>query len=45
MRHHALLRPIGNTVYFMPPYVADEEAFAVLVRAATAIADTLGTNA
>ena len=42
MRHHALLRPMGNTVYFMPPYVADEEAFAILVRAATAIADELG---
>jgi adenosylmethionine-8-amino-7-oxononanoate aminotransferase len=45
LRHHALLRPIGNTVYFMPPYVADEEAFAVLVRAGTAIADELGTRA
>ncbi|HQZ45903.1 MAG TPA: adenosylmethionine--8-amino-7-oxononanoate transaminase [Usitatibacteraceae bacterium] len=44
LRGHALLRPIGNTVYFMPPYVADEEAFAVLVRAGTAIADTLGTR-
>jgi adenosylmethionine-8-amino-7-oxononanoate aminotransferase len=45
MRHRALLRPIGNTVYFMPPYAIDEEAFAVLVRAATAIADELGTPA
>ena len=43
MRHHALLRPIGNTVYFMPPYVTDEEAFAVLVQAGTAIAGKLGT--
>jgi adenosylmethionine-8-amino-7-oxononanoate aminotransferase len=42
MRHGALLRPIGNTVYFMPPYVIDDEAFAILVRAATAIADELG---
>ncbi|MBL0142414.1 MAG: adenosylmethionine--8-amino-7-oxononanoate transaminase [Betaproteobacteria bacterium] len=42
MRHRALLRPIGNTVYFMPPYVTDEEAFAVLVEAGTAIADELG---
>jgi adenosylmethionine-8-amino-7-oxononanoate aminotransferase len=42
LRHGALLRPIGNTVYFMPPYVIDDEAFAILVRAATAIADELG---
>ncbi len=42
MRHHALLRPIGNTVYFMPTYATDDEAFAVLVGAGTAIADTLG---
>jgi adenosylmethionine-8-amino-7-oxononanoate aminotransferase len=45
MDRHALLRPIGDTVYFMPPYVADEEAFAVLVDAATAIADELGVPA
>jgi adenosylmethionine-8-amino-7-oxononanoate aminotransferase len=45
MRHRALLRPIGNTVYFMPPYVADEEAFATLVEAGTAIADELGSPA
>jgi adenosylmethionine-8-amino-7-oxononanoate aminotransferase len=45
MRHGALLRPIGNTVYFMPPYVTDDEAFAVLVDAATAIADELGKPA
>ena len=25
-----LLRPIGNTVYFMPPYVVDDETFADL---------------
>ena len=29
----------------MPPYVADEEAFAVLVQAGTAIADELGQRA
>ena len=45
MRHGALLRPIGNTVYFMPPYVTDEEAFSVLVKGATAIADELGARA
>jgi adenosylmethionine-8-amino-7-oxononanoate aminotransferase len=26
-----LLRPIGNTVYFMPPYIVDDETFALLV--------------
>ena len=26
-----MLRPIGNTVYFMPPYVVDDNAFALLV--------------
>jgi adenosylmethionine---8-amino-7-oxononanoate aminotransferase len=37
--HHAmsagvLLRPIGNTVYAMPPYVLDEEALDCLARGA-----------
>ena len=45
MRHGALLRPIGNTVYFMPPYAIDDESFAILVRAAGAIADELGKPA
>ncbi|SMB27459.1 Adenosylmethionine-8-amino-7-oxononanoate aminotransferase [Sterolibacterium denitrificans] len=27
-----LLRPIGNTVYFMPPYVIDEDAMRLLVN-------------
>ena len=30
----ALLRPIGNTVYFMPPYVMDEPELRTLVAAA-----------
>ena len=34
-----LIRPIGNTVYFMPPYVVDDEQFSLLVDAALAIAD------
>ncbi|MBC8021557.1 MAG: adenosylmethionine--8-amino-7-oxononanoate transaminase [Burkholderiales bacterium] len=37
-----LLRPIGNTVYFMPPYVAGEAEFAMLVDAGLAIVDALG---
>jgi adenosylmethionine-8-amino-7-oxononanoate aminotransferase len=38
-----LLRPIGRTVYFMPPYVIDDAQFALLVDAGIAIADTLAT--
>jgi len=37
-----LLRPIGRTVYFMPPYVVGEAEFALLVEAARAIVDELG---
>jgi adenosylmethionine-8-amino-7-oxononanoate aminotransferase len=34
-----LLRPIGHTLYFMPPYVIDDEAIALLVRGALAALD------
>ena len=37
-----LLRPIGNTVYFMPPYVIEPAEFGSLVEAGLAIADSLG---
>jgi adenosylmethionine-8-amino-7-oxononanoate aminotransferase len=40
-----LLRPIGNTVYFMPPYVVGDEEFALLVDAGLAIVDQLGGKA
>ncbi|MCW5623639.1 MAG: adenosylmethionine--8-amino-7-oxononanoate transaminase [Burkholderiales bacterium] len=33
-REGALLRPIGNTVYLMPPYVMDDETWERVVRAA-----------
>ena len=36
-----LLRPIGRTVYFMPPYVIDDAQFQVLVDTGMAIADAL----
>ena len=39
-----LLRPIGNTVYFMPPYVIDDEDFALLVDAGRAIVDELAAR-
>jgi len=34
-----LLRPIGTTVYFMPPYVLDDEGFAELVATGLAIVE------
>ena len=32
-----VLRPIGNTVYFMPPYVVDDAQFKLIVEAGLAI--------
>jgi len=29
-----LLRPLGNVIYFMPPYVIDEEEIALMVQVA-----------
>jgi len=34
-----LLRPIGNTIYFMPPYVVDDDAFRLLVERTLAIVE------
>ena len=34
LREGVLLRPIGNTVYFMPPYVMDFDEWAMLMRGA-----------
>jgi adenosylmethionine-8-amino-7-oxononanoate aminotransferase len=34
-----LLRPIGRTVYFMPPYVVTDDEFALLVARTSAIVD------
>jgi adenosylmethionine-8-amino-7-oxononanoate aminotransferase len=34
-----LLRPIGRTVYFMPPYVTTDDDWARLVDATLAILD------
>lgn len=42
LAHGVVLRPIGRTVYFMPPYVIDDAEFALLVEAGVAIADSLG---
>ena len=32
VKRGVLLRPIGNTVYFMPPYVIEDDEFAWLVE-------------
>jgi adenosylmethionine-8-amino-7-oxononanoate aminotransferase len=39
-----LLRPIGRTVYFMPPYIIDDAQFDLMVDAGIAIADALGQD-
>ncbi|MEO6927713.1 MAG: aminotransferase class III-fold pyridoxal phosphate-dependent enzyme, partial [Casimicrobiaceae bacterium] len=36
-----LLRPIGNTVYFMPPYIVTDDEVAMLVDGCVRILDTL----
>lgn len=36
-----LLRPIGNTVYFMPPYVVDEDGMTKMAMAAQLILDEI----
>ncbi|MFK2877218.1 adenosylmethionine--8-amino-7-oxononanoate transaminase [Rhodanobacter hydrolyticus] len=35
LRHEALLRPLGNVIYFMPPYVVNEAEIDHLVTVAT----------
>jgi adenosylmethionine-8-amino-7-oxononanoate aminotransferase len=41
LEREVLLRPIGNTVYFMPPYVVDDAEFALMVDTGLAIVDQL----
>jgi adenosylmethionine-8-amino-7-oxononanoate aminotransferase len=40
-----LLRPIGNTVYFMPPYIVTDDEFKLLVDTGLAIVNELGGKA
>ena len=40
LERELLLRPLGNTVYFMPPYVIDEDEIKLLVSRTLAILDT-----
>ena len=41
LQHELLLRPMGNTVYFMPPYILSEEEMQMLVTHTLAIIDAL----
>ena len=41
LEQELLLRPIGNTVYFMPPYVIDDGEIALLTTRTAALLDTL----
>jgi adenosylmethionine-8-amino-7-oxononanoate aminotransferase len=45
LEHGVVLRPIGNTVYFMPPYVTSDDEFGHLVRAGLAIVEQHGERA
>jgi adenosylmethionine-8-amino-7-oxononanoate aminotransferase len=36
LREGVLLRPLGNVVYFMPPYVIEEHEIALMARVAGA---------
>ncbi len=35
LKHGVLLRPLGNVIYFMPPYVIDPEEIGLMCRIAT----------
>jgi len=39
LERELLLRPIGRTVYFMPPYIVTDDEFALLVERTLAIVD------
>jgi adenosylmethionine-8-amino-7-oxononanoate aminotransferase len=41
LQHELLLRPMGNTVYFMPPYVIDEDEMRLLVTHTLKVIDRL----
>ena len=43
LRRGVMLRPIGNTVYFMPPYVIDDGEFDHLVTQTLAVIDEVCT--
>jgi len=41
LEHELLLRPMGNTVYFMPPYIISELEINFLVERTLKIIDSL----
>ncbi|KAF0206128.1 MAG: adenosylmethionine-8-amino-7-oxononanoate [Gallionellaceae bacterium] len=41
LEHELLLRPMGNTVYFMPPYIVSEQEIDLLVERTLKIIDSL----
>jgi adenosylmethionine-8-amino-7-oxononanoate aminotransferase len=41
LEHEVLLRPIGNTIYFMPPYIISESEMDLLVSRTLRIVDEL----
>ncbi len=41
LQHELLLRPMGNTVYFMPPYIISEDEMQLLVTRTKIIIETL----
>ena len=41
LEHELLLRPMGNTVYFMPPYVVSEEEMQLLADRTRIVVETL----
>jgi adenosylmethionine-8-amino-7-oxononanoate aminotransferase len=41
LRHELLLRPMGNTIYFMPPYVIDQEEMTMLLTRTRSIVEEL----
>jgi len=43
LTHGLLLRPIGNTVYFMPPYVLGEDEMVLLAEQVPALLDRVQT--
>jgi len=45
LKRELLLRPIGTTVYFMPPYIIDDAEFDLLASRVAQILDTLDGNA
>ncbi|NTV71669.1 MAG: adenosylmethionine--8-amino-7-oxononanoate transaminase [Azonexaceae bacterium] len=45
LEHEALIRPIGNTVYLMPPYIVSDEAIEHLGKAISeSLCETLGMS-